>query len=134
MHDTFFQLLFAQIIYLTEIILFLMLFVSYYFATEKNFDFHRKIVQYMVLIQTILTAYMFYSFFFTYYGSNFILHAFMGLTVYVLILYTFLLMEHRLPKSITIPNSYRSLLMRVTSVFWGLSILGGILSLVLIVD
>lgn len=134
MHDTFLQLLFAQIIYLSEIFLFLMLFASYYFATEKKFDLHQKIVRYMVLTQTIVTTYMFYSFFFTYYGSNFTLHALMGLTVYVLILYTFFLMEHRLPESITIPNSYKPLLMRITSVLWGLSILGGIISLVFIVD
>ena len=88
----------------------------------------------MVLTQTIVTTYMIYSFFFTYYGSNFTLHALMGLSVYVLILYTFLLMEKSLPKKIMIPSTYKPLLMRVTSVLWGLSILGGILSLVFIVD
>lgn len=134
MHDTFLELFFAQIVYIFEVILFFLLFASYYFAIEKKFTYHRKIVRYMVLVQTIVTLYMMYSFFFTYYGSNFILHAAMGIFVYLLILYTFLLMEERIPQNLMIPSQHRQMLMRITSVLWGLTIIGGTLSLFFIVD
>ena len=134
MHNTALELMIAQINYIAAVILFLLLFASYYFTQEKKFDYHQKMVRYMVLVQTIITFNMLLSFFFTYYGSNFIIHAIMGTVIYLLIVYTFLYMEKRLPKSLMIPKKYSKLLMRVTAVLWGVAIVSGLFSLMVIID
>lgn len=134
MHDTALQLMVAQLNYIAAVILFLLLFASYYFTQEKKYDYHQKMIRYMVLVQTIITINMILSFFFTYYGSNFIIHAIMGTLIYLLIIYTFLYMERRLPKSLMIPKKHSKLLMRVTAGLWGVAIVTGLFSLMVIID
>jgi predicted ferric reductase len=132
LHDSITALLLAELSYILEIILFLLLFASYYFASEKEFKIHRMIVRYMVLIQTLLVIFMALSFLFTSYGHAFVYHAIVGLLVYSLIIYTFLTMEKKIPKQLTIPKYYNSWLMRISSVLWGIAILSGIYSYITI--
>ena len=134
MHDTAEQLFLAEITYIIDVILFLLLFASYYLASEKKFVEHQKVVRYMVLFQTIVNINMVYSYFFSYYGSNFTVHAIIGTFIYLLILYTFFLMENKLPSKLRIPKKYQKQLMAITSVLWGIAIVTGIVSYMLIVD
>ena len=57
MHDTAQEVLLGEIGYITELLLMMLLFASYYFASEKKFDIHQKIMRVMVLLQTILVIY-----------------------------------------------------------------------------
>ena len=134
MHDTALQYMIAQIYYGIEVILFLLLFASYYLTQEKNFDYHRRLIGWMVLLQSILVLNMFYSFFFTYYGGNFIFHAIIGTLVYLLILYTFFYMDNKLPNKLRIPKKYSKSLMRIAAVLWGIAMVSGLISLLVIVD
>ena len=134
MHDSAQQLLLAEVTYIIDVILFLLLFASYYLASEKKFDEHQKVVRYMVLFQTILIFNMLYSYFFSYYGSNFTLHALLGTLIYLMILYTFFLMENKLPSKLRIPKKNQKGLMAITSVLWGIAIISGILSYMFIID
>lgn len=134
MHDTALELMIAELNYISAVILFLLLFASYYFTQEKKFDYHQKMIRYMVLVQTIITSTMIMSFLFTDYGSNFIIHASVGIIVYLMIVYTFLLMEKRLPEKLMIPKQHRKMLMRITAVSWGFSIVSGLFSLMIIID
>ena len=134
MHDTATQLLLAETTYGLEVVLFLLLFASYYFTQEKKFVDHQKIMRWMVLIQSIVNINMLYSFFFTSYGSNFVIHAIIGTIVYLIIIYTFLVMEKKLPSFLMIPKQYRKPLMRFTAFLWGIAIISGIISFMVIID
>ena len=134
MHDTAIQLIFAEISYFVEICLFLFLFVSYYLATEKQRILHHKVITYMIIIQTFLNINMIYSFIFTNYGRNFIVHAIIGTFIYLEIVYTYLLMQGKIPSKLRVPKNYQPLLMAITSVLWGLAILSGLVSYIVIID
>ena len=134
MHDTPLQLMLAEVTYIADVILFVLLFASYYLTQIKRFADHQKVMRWMVLIQSIVIINMIYSFFFSYYGSNFIIHAMMGTVIYLIILYTFFYMENKIPKALMIPKKHSSLLMRVTAVLWGIAIISGLFSLMVIID
>ena len=135
MHDTAQEVYFANVAFYIEILLMLLLFVSFYFASEKNFKVHRRINELMVLIQTFLVFYMMNSFLFTSYGKNFIIHVIIGSFTYIMIIYTILLMEGKIPyKQLQVPQRYRKNLMRFVMVLWWWSIFYGAYSLFTIVD
>ena len=135
MHDTAQEVLLGEIGYITELLLMMLLFASYYFASEKKFDIHQKIMRVMVLLQTILVIYMVNSLLFTSYGHNFILHAIVGTVVYSLILYTFLLMEGKITiKLFILPERYQKTLMRLVMILWGVTIFFGAYSYLTIID
>ena len=135
MHDTAQEVFLGEIGYVTELLLMMLLFASYYFASEKKFDIHQKIMRVMVLLQTILVIYMVNSLLFTSYGHNFILHAVVGTAVYSLIVYTFLLMEGKITiRLFILPEKYRKNLMRFVMVLWGITIFFGAYSYLTIID
>ena len=135
MHDTAQQVFFADVAYWVELFLLILLFVSYYFASEREFKLHKQIIKFMVIVQTILVVYMMNSLLFTSYGKNFIWHALTGAISYIAIIYTYLLMTGRIPyKQLRVPKKYRRALMIGVAVLWGFSILYGAYSLITIVD
>ena len=134
MHDTATQLILAEITYFVEICLFLFLFVSYYLASEKQHILHHKVVTYMIIIQTVLNANMVFSFLFTSYGRNFIIHAIIGTLIYLEIVYTYLLMNGKIPTKFSVPKKHQPLLMAVTSILWGIAIISGLISYLVIID
>ena len=135
MHDTAQQVFYADIAYWVELFLLILLFVSYYFASERQFKIHKQIIKVMVIVQTFLVIYMMNSLLFTYYGKNFIWHAIIGAITYLSIIYTYLLMTGKIPyKQLRVPKKYRRTLMIIVAVLWGLSILYGAFSLITIVD
>ena len=135
MHDTPQEVLLGEIGYVSEIIMMILLFLSFYFASEKKFKVHQNIMRIMIVIQTILVAYMVNSLLFTSYGKNFILHAIVGTIVYAIILYTFLLMEKKIPyERLILPKKYQKNLMRVAMILWGITIFFGAYSYLTIID
>lgn len=136
MHDTAQQVYFADVAFYIEMFLLLLLFASFYFASERKFKIHRKIIEFMVLVQTFLVFYMMNSLLFTSYGKNFLFwHALVGVITYILIMYTFLLMENKIPyKQLQVSKKYQKTLMRVVMLLWWLSIVYGAWSLFTIVD
>lgn len=134
MHDTPTQQLLGTLGYTSEIILFLLLFAAFYFASERKFKTHRVLIRIMFAMQTILVLFMIGSFTFSYYGKNFTPHAFIGSIVYLIIAYTFFLMEGRIPNDFQIPEKYQKSLMRFTMVLWFLAIISGAYLYLTIVD
>ena len=105
MHDTAQQVFYADIAYWVELFLLILLFVSYYFASERQFKIHKQIIKFMVIVQTFLVIYMKNSLLITYYGKNFIWHAIVGAFTYLSILYTYLLMTGKIPyKQLRVPK------------------------------
>lgn len=134
-HDTAQEVLLGEIGYVTELILMMLLFASYYFASEKKFKIHQQLMRAMVAIQTVLVIYMVNSLLFTSYGKNFLPHAIVGTVVYSLIIYTFLLMEGRIKiKLFILPQKYRKTLMRLVMILWGITIFFGAYSYLTIID
>ena len=134
MHDTPTQQFLGTMGYLSEIGMFLLLFLAFYFASEKKFATHKKLIRIMFAIQTILVMFMIGSFNFSYYGKNFTPHAIVGSIVYLIIAYTFLLMENKIPRDFQVPKKYRKLLMRVTMVLWAIAIFTGAYLYLTLVD
>ena len=135
MHVTAQQVFFSDVAYWVELFLLILLFASYYFASEREFKVHKQIIKFMVIVQTILVLYMMNSLLFTSYGKNFIWHAIVGAVSYLAIIYTYLLMTGKIPyKQLRVPKKYRRALMIVVAVLWGFSILYGAYSLITIVD
>lgn len=125
MHDTPTEGLIGSLGYISGIILFLLLFVAFYFASERNIKMHRLVIRIMYFYQIAFIVWMIFSLLFTNYGKNYALHAFFGSIAFALITYTFLLMEGKIPKDFQIPRRYRRLLMQITFVVWGLALLDG---------
>jgi len=125
MHDTPTEEMFGTMGYFLGIILFLLLFVSLYFALEKDYKNHKRVIRLMFVLQTVFILWMIFSLVFTYYGKNYTTHAFVGAAAYLLIAYTFMLMEGRIPEEFRIPRKYNTLLMEIAFVVWGGVILWG---------
>ena len=135
MHDNPQQVFFANICYGLELLLMILLFLSFYYASEKKFKTHQKIIKIMIIIQTILVIYMVNSLLFTSYGKNFIPHAVVGTVVIGLIYYTYFLMQGKITiKLFVLPEKYRKYLMRIVMVLWGLTIFFGAYSYLTIID
>lgn len=125
MHDTPTEGFIGSLGYASGIILFILLFVAFYYASEKNFKMHRLVIRIMYFYQTLFILWMIFSLVFTNYGKHYALHAFFGSLAYILITYTILLMEGKIPKDFQIPKRYQKLLMQITFVVWGFVILFG---------
>ena len=134
MHDTPTQQLLGSLGYTFEMIMFLLLFAAFYFASEKKFEIHQRLIRIMFAVQTILVFFMIGSFTFSYYGKNFTPHAIIGASVYLIIAYTFLLMENKIPREFQIPNKYRKTLMRLTFILWAFAIFSGAYLYLTLVD
>ena len=133
MHDNLIWQYLAEVNFILEIIMLCLLAVNYYFAISKDFKNHRLIVRYMVLGQTILSGSMLFSLLFqTEYGPKYLPHAIFGTIIYSLIVYTFLLMEKKLPEFLRLPKKHHKVLMQLTNVLWGIAILTGVFSLLII--
>ncbi len=126
--DTAYQLLVAQATIIFEVTIFLLLFAGYWLAQEKKIVDHRKLMRYLFWSQTILNIIMVYSYIVIPFDVNFIPHIIFATPLYLLILYTYLVMERKLPEKIMVPRKHRPLLMRITAVAWGIAILSGIIS------
>lgn len=134
MHDTPTQQLLGSMGYLSEMVMFLLLFAALYFASEKKFYIHQQLIRIMFAIQSILVMFMIGSFTFSYYGKNFTPHAIIGAFVYLIIAYTFFLMENKIPREFQIPKKYRKTLMRATFILWTIAIFSGAYLYLTLVD
>jgi len=122
------QLLVAQTTFIIQAIMFLLLFGAYWLAVEKRFIDHRKLMRYMFWTQMILNVIMVISLLTIPADVAFIPHILVATPLNVLIIYTYLTMERKLPKKLMIRREMRPLLMRVTSVAWGIAIISGLFS------
>lgn len=122
------QLLVAQATFIIQAIMFLLLFGAYWLAVEKRFTDHRKLMRYMFWSQMILNVIMVISLLTIPADVAFIPHILVATPLNVLIIYTYLTMERKLPKKLMIRRESRPLLMRVTSVAWGIAIISGLFS------
>ena len=125
MHDTPTEEFIGSIGYTIGLLLFILLFVSLYFALEKDYKNHQRLIRIMYVLQTVFIGWMLFSLIFTFYGKNYTTHAYLGSITYLIITYTFLLMEGKIPKDFQIPEEYQKLLMRITFILWGFQILYG---------
>ncbi len=134
MHDTPTQQFLGTLGYILGLAMFLLLFLAYYYASERNFKKHRLMIRVMFLIQSCLILFMIGSFIFSYYGKNFTPHALIGSIIYIIIAYTFFLMEGRIPHDFQIPKKYQKNLMRFSLVLWAFAIFSGVYLYLTIVD
>ena len=126
--DNVYQLLVAEATFSIQVVMFLLLFAGYWLAQEKKIVDHRTLMRYLFWIQTILNVIMVYSFIIIPEDVNFIPHMLISTPLYLLILYTYLVMEKKLPNKIMVPRQHRPMLMRITAVAWGIAILSGLIS------
>lgn len=122
------QLLVAEFTFIVQTIMFLLLFGAYWLAVEKKFVDHRKLMRYMFWSQMILNVIMVISLLTIPADVAFIPHILVATPLNVLIIYTYLTMERKIPKRWMIRRERRPLLMRVTSVVWGIAIISGLFS------
>lgn len=126
MHDTPTEEFIGSIGYTIGIILFLLLFVALYFAMEKDFKNHKRVIHFMFFLQTGAIFWMIFSLLFTFYGKHYGLHALVGSFAYLLIAYNILLMDRKIPRDFRIPHKYEKPLMQFTWIVWGLIIMYGL--------
>lgn len=124
------QLLVAEVTFIIEAIIFMLLFAGYWLAQEKKFIDHRKLMRYLFWSQMILNVIMVISYLVIPEDVSFNPHILLATPFTLLIIYTYLTMEKKLPEKLMIRREMRPLLMRVTSVVWGLAILSGLFSFI----
>jgi len=122
------QLLVAEFTFIVEAIMFMLLFAGYWLAQERKIIDHRKLMRYMFWSQMILNVIMVISLLAIPEDVSFIPHILVATPLNLLVVYTYLVMERKLPEALMIPRERRPLLMRVTSVAWGLAIISGLAS------
>ena len=126
--DNVYQLLVAEATFSIQVVMFLLLFAGYWLAQEKKIVDHKTLMRYMFWSQMILNVIMVISLLTIPADVAFIPHILVATPFNVLIIYTYLTMERKLPEKLMIRRESRPLLMRVTSVVWGLAILSGLAS------
>ena len=108
--------------------MFMLLFGGYWVAIEKKFVDHRRLMTYMFWTQTTLNIIMVRSFVVIPVDVNFIPYILIATLIYLLILYTYFVMNKWFSQQIMIPKKHPPMLMRINAVFWGITILSGFLS------
>ena len=126
--DNVYQLLVAETTFTIQAVMFLLLFAGYWLAQEKKIVDHKTLMRYMFWSQMILNVIMVISLLTIPADVAFIPHILVATPFNVLIIYTYLTMERKLPEKLMIRRESRPLLMRVTAVVWGLAILSGLVS------
>lgn len=113
------------ILFIQWVILLLVL-VGVYFAVKKNFSTHQNIMTFSAIIQILLIVLMIIKFFSgVTYPAIIYVHVALGSIIALVILYTLLVMNKKLPNSLNISESRQKLLMRVTAIFWIIMIVAG---------
>ena len=126
--DNFFLPFIAQVIFISQGIMFILLFAGYWLAEEKKTIDHRTLMRYLFWVQTALNIIMVYLFITIPLDINYIPHILIATPLYLLIVYTYLVMEKKLPELLMIPREHQTLLMKITGIAWALAILSGIIS------
>ena len=122
------QLLIGETTFIIEAVMFMALFGAYWLAQEKKIIDHRKLMRYMFGMQMFLNFIMVISFLVITADVSFIPHILVATPLNLLVIYTFLVMERKLPNRLMVPREKRPTLMRITAVCWGVAILSGLLS------
>ena len=128
--DSMWQLLVGETTFIIEAIMFMLLFGGYYLAQEKKIIDHRKLMEYMFWAQMFLNFLMIISLLIIPADVSFIPHILLATPLNLLLVYTYLVMEKKLPERLMVPQEKRPLLMRITAVSWGIAILSGLLSFI----
>ena len=126
--DSMWQLLVGETTFILEAIMFMLLFGGYYLAQERKIIDHRKLMEYMFWLQMFLNLIMIISLLIIPADVSFIPHILLATPLNLLLVYTYIVMEKKLPERIMVPREKRPLLMRITAVSWGIAILSGLLS------
>ena len=112
MHDTVKDQLVAEWVFILEIIILIIIIISWYYGEKKEINKHKKIIQIMLVLQTIFITYMINSLINTDFGSRYIMHAVLGMIIYIYVIYTYLAMAKILPKALRVPAKYRKAQMK----------------------
>ena len=126
--DSMWQLLIGETTFIIEAIIFMLLFGAYWLAQERKIVDHRKLMRYLFWTQMSLNVIMVISFIIIEGDVSFIPHILVSTPLTILIIYTYLVMEKKLPEWLMVKKENRPMLMRVTAVCWGLAILSGLIS------
>ena len=127
-HENAYIQIFAEYMLIVEIVIFVLIGLSWWFADQNKIRNHKSVITYLLLGQTVLTSFMILRFITSEYARQFLIHALFGLFVYLLILYTYLLMTNKMPKPLAIPKKYRKNLMQITAILWATTVLLGMIS------
>lgn len=122
MHNDWITQLIANWVFIIEACIIFMIVFAWHYGDKREMDNHRFVVRMMVTVQTLMLTWMIFSIFLTSYGKQFWPHAIVGTLAYLFILYTYLSMDHKLPKKFSVPVKYRLKWMKTTAVVWSLSI------------
>ena len=118
--------LISSVVLALEWIVFIIMLVGIYFAVNKNYSVHQKLLTTAAVVQLLFVLIMIFKFFSgTTYPSIVYVHLTGGSIVALLVLYTLLCMNEVLPSNFSVPEAKQKLLMRITAVFWAFFILSG---------
>lgn len=117
---------FTYAILSVEMILLILVLIGVYFATQKKFSTHQKIMTTAAIIQILMVPVMIIKFFS---GTNYPIiiyfHMTLGTIIALVILYTILVMNKKIPNTLNIKEENQKLLMRITAVLWIIMIFAG---------
>ena len=116
----------SSVVLILEWIIFLIMLIGIYFAVNKNYSVHQKLLTTAAVVQLLFVLIMIFKFFSGIsYPSIVYVHIIGGSIVALLVLYTLLSMNKVLPSNLCVSEAKQKLLMRITALFWALFILSG---------
>ena len=118
MHNDWITQLIANWVFIIEACIVFMIVFAWYYGDHDQIENHRFVVRMMVATQTLMLTWMIFSIVFTSYGIQFWPHAIFGTLAYLFIFYTYLSMDHKLPRKYSVPAKYRLTWMKVTAILW----------------
>jgi uncharacterized membrane protein YozB (DUF420 family) len=100
-------------------VIFILLLVDWYIARKRDIINHKRLVISLFVLQTAFNLFMLIRFFSIDLDIIIIFHGLAGLFAYLLIAYTILYMTEKLPEKLRfVPKKRRTLLMKITTIFW----------------